>query len=293
MNFSSIEKKLQKGRTPLAICVPEEADALQAAKEAEESGAVKTILVGNREKILTLIQQYTPGFQPEIVNTDSDEAAAKKCVELVKTGDAKALMKGTVSTPVFLKALLNSETGIKKGALLSHVFVFEWEGKFRFVTDGGMIPQPTLQEKKEILLNALWLARSYSIENPKVAVISAVETVNEKIQSTVDAAAIVAMGEKKEFGNCLINGPFALDNAISVEAAHHKGIFSEVAGQADILLCPDIDTGNILGKSILYFTNFRSGGLLIGAQVPVVMLSRSDTKQVRLDSIKLALSAGL
>ncbi|MBF0545688.1 MAG: bifunctional enoyl-CoA hydratase/phosphate acetyltransferase [Candidatus Riflebacteria bacterium] len=292
MNFSSIESKLKKGKIPLAVCMPEEPDVILAAAEAAELGVVETILVGKREKIESVIRNHSPGFKAEIVDIENDELAAKKCVELVKEGRAKALMKGTVSTPVFLKAILNSETGIKKGALLSHVLIFEWKGRFRFLTDGGMVPHPTLAEKKEILNNVLWLAHSYGFEKPRVAILSAVETVNEKMQSTLDAAVLSKMGERKQFGSCIVDGPLALDNAISKEAAHHKGIFNDVAGEAEILICPDIDTGNVLGKSILYFTDCRSGGLLIGAQVPVVMLSRSDTKQVRLDSIKLALAAG-
>ncbi len=293
MNFNELEKKLGSNRIPLAVCMPEEADTVSAAYEAANQGFVECIFVGNEQIIKTYLDKVAPGFNPEIINADSPQDAAFKSVELVRSGRAKALMKGNISTPILLKAVLNADTGIKRSNVLSHVLVFEWENSFRFLTDGGMVTHPSLEEKTEIINNAKILAKSLGIEMPRVAVLSAVEKVNPKMPSTIDAAILSKMGERKQFGkDCIVEGPLALDNAISLESAHHKGLFNEVVGKADILIAPDIDTGNILGKSLLYFGNVQAGGMIVGAKCPVIMLSRSDDKQTRLNSIKLALAAG-
>jgi phosphotransacetylase len=293
MNFTELEKKMGSNRIPLAVCMPEEADTVSAAYEAANKGFVECIFVGNEQIIKTFLNKVAPGFNPEIINTDSPEEAAYKSVELVRSGRAKALMKGNISTPILLKAVLNAETGIKRSSVLSHVLVFEWENSFRFLTDGGMITHPSLEEKTEIINNAKILAKSLGIEMPRVAVLSAAEKVNPKMPSSIDAAILSKMGERKQFGkDCIVEGPLALDNAISLESAHHKGLFNEVVGKADILIAPDIDTGNILGKSLLYFGNVQAGGMIVGAKCPVIMLSRSDDRQTRLNSIKLALAAG-
>jgi phosphate butyryltransferase len=293
MNFATLETKLQSRKTPMTVCRPEDAETVLAAKEASDLGYVDCLFVGNPDVIKPLLEKETPGFSPEIIPAATESEAAFKAVELIRTKKAFCLMKGNISTPVLLKAILDSETGIKKGKILSHVLVFEWEGRLKFLTDGGMLPHPTLAEKEEILRNAVALAHKLGIPTPNVAVLSAVETVNTKMPSTLDAAILAKMGDRKQFGACRVDGPLALDNAISEESAHHKGLYNDVVGKADILIAPDIDTGNVLGKTILYFAQTPSGGLIIGATVPVVMLSRSDTKDVRLNSIKLALAAGL
>jgi len=291
MNFTEIEKKLNSRKIPLAICMPEDDETVAAACEAAELGYVECYFVGNSEKIKILLEKTRTGFYPKIIAADTEADAAFKTVELVRNGEAKAIMKGTVSTPVLLKAILNSETGIKNSPVLSHVLVFEWEGRFKFLTDGGMIPQPTLEEKQEIIKNAAVLAASLGIVQPKIAVLSAVETVNFKMQSSVDAAILSKMGERKQFSGCIVEGPLALDNAISLESAHHKGLYNEVAGKADVLVCPDVDTGNILGKSLIYLARVKLGGVVIGAKAPIILLSRSDTKEIRLNSIRLALAS--
>jgi len=264
-----------------------------AAYEASNLGFVECIFVGNQETIKGYIDQAAPGFKPEIIHAATPEEAAFKSVELVRTNRASALMKGNISTPILLKAILNKETGIKNSDVLSHVLVFEWENSLRFLTDGGMLPHPTLEEKIELINNTKALAKKLGCDVPRVAVLSSVEKVNPKIQSTLDAAVLAKMGERGQFGkDCIVDGPLALDNAISLESAHHKGLFNEVVGRADILIAPDIDTGNILGKTLLYFGNTPAGGMIIGARCPVVMLSRSDDRQTRINSIKLALAAG-
>jgi len=294
MNFKELDSKLQSNKVPLVICMAEETDTVLAAYEASNLGFVDCIFVGKKDVMTACINKVAPGFAPELVHVDNPEDGAQVSVDLVKSGRAKALMKGNISTPILLKAILNSDTGIKKGKILSHVLIFEWEDKLKFVTDGGMLPHPTLEQKVEIINNAKSIAQSLGVDIPRVAVLSAVEKVNIKMQSTVDAAILSKMGERKQFGkDCIVEGPLALDNAISLESAHHKGLFNEVVGQADILVVPDIDTGNILGKSLLYFTDTQAGGLIIGAQCPIIMLSRSDDKQTRLNSIKLGLAAGI
>ncbi|OQB50420.1 MAG: Phosphate acetyltransferase [bacterium ADurb.Bin157] len=293
MNFADIDKLLGTERIPMAVCMPEEEDSIIAAYEASNRGFVECILVGNANVIHSYIEKYAPGFNPEIIHADTPEMAAFKCVELVRNGRASAVMKGNISTPILLKAVLNSETGIKKSNVLCHVLVYEWDNSLKFLTDGGMIPHPTLEEKIEIVSNTVALAHKLGLDVVRVAALSSVEKINPKIKSTLDAAILSKMGERGQFGkNCLVEGPLALDNAISEESAHHKGIYNEVVGKADVLLAPDIDTGNILGKSILYYGNTPTGGMIIGAKVPVIMLSRSDTIDVRLNSIKIALAAG-
>ncbi|NCB39441.1 MAG: phosphate butyryltransferase [Erysipelotrichia bacterium] len=293
MNFADLDKLLGTQKISLAVCMPEETDTVLAAYEASNLGFVNCIFVGNQDIIKTYIDQTAPGFKPQIIHANTPEEAAFKSVELIRENKASALMKGNISTPILLKAVLNSETGIKKSDVLSHVLIFEWENSLRFLTDGGMLPHPTLEEKIEIINNARILAKKLGCDVARVAVLSAVEKVNTKIQSTVDAAILAKMGERGQFGkDCIVDGPLALDNAISLESAHHKGLFNEVVGKADILVAPDIDTGNILGKTLLYFGNVQAGGLIIGARCPVIMLSRSDDKQTRMNSIKLALAAG-
>jgi len=292
MRFCDLDSKLKTGRVPLAICMPEDVEAVLAAREASDLGYVDCIFVGNPAIMNPLLEREAPGFTPRIVEALTPEAAAASTVELVRTGQAKALMKGTISTPVLLKAILHSENGIKMSPVLSHVLVFEWNGSFRFLTDGGMVPHPTLPEKQEIMLNAVHLAKRLGTPEPKVAVLSAAETVNFKMPSSVDAAVLAKMSDRKQFKGCTVDGPLALDNAISLESAHHKGLFNDIVGQADVLVVPDIDTGNILGKTMIYFAGMQTGGLIVGATAPVILLSRSDTKDIRMNSIKLALAAG-
>ncbi|MGM0598769.1 MAG: phosphate acyltransferase [Candidatus Rifleibacteriota bacterium] len=293
MNFAELDKKLETRKIPLAICMPEDPDTISAAYEATNLGFVECIFVGNQEIIKSFLPKVAPGFNPEIINATTPEEAAFKSVELVRQNRAKALMKGSISTPILLKAVLNSETGIKDSNVLSHILVYEWENNLKFLTDGGMITHPNLDEKIGIIKNAKTIAKNLGVEVPRVAVLSAVEKVNPKMASTIDAAILSKMGERKQLGkDIIVEGPLALDNAISLESAHHKGLFNEVVGKADILVAPDIDTGNILGKSLLYLTDVKAGGMIAGAKCPVIMLSRSDSKETRINSIKLGLVAG-
>ncbi len=291
MNFAELEKKLGGKKTPLAICMPEDLDTLEAAAEAAEIGLIEPVLVGRSDHLTPLFKQCALAARWRLVPVSDEAAAAVETVRLVRDGEAKALMKGTIATPTLLKAVLNNDTGIKDSPVLSHVLIFEWQGRFRFLTDGGLIPHPTLAEKEAIINNAVKCARRLGCDKPRVAVLSAVEKVNAKIPSTLDAAVLAKMGERGQIKNCVVDGPLALDNAISLESAHHKGLFNDVVGEAEVLVAPDIDTGNILGKTLIYFGHLPVGGLVIGAKAPIVLLSRADTKEIRLNSIRLALSA--
>lgn len=291
MNFTDIDKLLGTNKVSLAICMPEETDSITAAYEASEMGFVNCILVGNVKIMQGFIDSCAPGFKPIMINAETPEEAAFKSVELIRQKKAVALMKGNISTPIFLKAVLNSETGIKDSSLLSHLLIYEADGKLKMLTDGGMVPNPTLENKVEIIKNSYKIAKKLGFKEVKVGIVSAAELVNVKIQSSVDAAVLAKMSEKGQFySDCIVDGPFGLDNIISEKAAEVKKIKKNFSGNADILVASDIDSGNILGKSILYYGNTRAGGIIVGAQCPVIMLSRSDTKEIRIDSIKLALA---
>lgn len=291
MNFADIDKMLNNKTIPLAVCMPEEEDSIVAAYELSQKGFIKCIFVGHQDVIKNYIDKYAPGFCPEIINAETPEEAAFKTVELVRLGKAAAIEKGNISTPILLKAVLNSQTGIKDSKTLSHVLVYEWEGRLRFVTDGGMIPYPTFEDKIEIINNAKKLAKQLGFDKVRVAAVSATEQVNPKIQSSIEAAALSKMSERGQFGDdCIVEGPLGMDVVICPQAAKTKGITCEVTSNADVILCADIDSGNIFGKTILYYGNTSCAGLIIGAKCPVIMLSRSDTKETRINSVKLALA---
>jgi phosphate butyryltransferase len=200
-------------------------------------------------------------------------------------------MKGNIPTSVLLKAVLNKEFGLRTGNVLSHVAVFEVPDfdRFTIVTDAGMNISPDLEQKAQIVKNAAILARAIGIEYPKVAPIAAVEVVNPVMQATVDAAALSMMNKRGQITGCIVDGPLALDNAVSTLAAEHKGIHSEVAGRADILLVPTIEVGNVLYKSLIYFAKAKVGAVIAGAKAPIVLTSRADSAESKLYSLALAI----
>jgi phosphotransacetylase len=203
-------------------------------------------------------------------------------------------MKGMLNTADLLKAVLNKEIGLKKEELLSHVMVYDVPTyhKLILLTDGGMVTYPELKDKVLIINNAVKVAKALNIANPKVAPICAVETVNSSMQATIDASLLSQMNKRGQIKGCIIDGPLALDNAISKEAAEHKGIVSEVAGDADILLVPNIESGNFLGKSLTYFAKAENAGIIMGAKCPVVLVSRADSAKSKLYSIALGALLG-
>ena len=229
----------------------------------------------------------------ELIDIKDLSEASLKAVELVSSKKADIVMKGLVDTSIVLKAVLNKEIGLRTGNVLSHTGVFAVEGYNRlfFITDAAMNIDPDLNTKKQIIENAVRLARALDIEEPKVAVLCAKEKVNPKMPDTVDAKELEEMYKRGEIKNCIVGGPFALDNAVSEEAAKHKGIDHPVAGKADVLLVPDIEAGNIFYKSMTFFAKAESAGLVLGAKAPIVLTSRADSDVTKLNSIALGVLA--
>ncbi|MBD8070384.1 phosphate butyryltransferase [Bacillus sp. PS06] len=278
----------------IAVAVAEDQEVIDAVVEAIEHGLGKFILYGNKEQITRLLMdkgtQYGENDQLLVVHTTSKEKSAELAVKSVHSGDADVLMKGNLPTSTLLKAVLNKEYGLRSGNVLSHVALFEVPGydRFIFVTDAGMNIEPSLEQKAEIISNAVSIANSLGINMPKVAPIAAVETINPKMPATLDAAVLTQMNRRGQINNCLVDGPLALDNAVSFIAAKQKGIKSEVAGAADILLVPTIEVGNTLYKSLIYFAGAKVGAVLAGAKVPIVLTSRADSAESKLYSLALA-----
>jgi phosphate butyryltransferase len=292
---SLIKKASQKVRMTVAVAAAEDAEVLQAIAEAVKIDLADFLLFGNGEEIEKILSVQHPeliGHKGIKIHTAPDNnIAAELAVKAVKGNEANVLMKGNLPTASILKAVLNKEYGLRTGAVLSHVAVFEIPGKNKFtiITDAAMNIAPDLEQKAQIIKNAVGVARSIGIEIPKVAPLAAVEVVNPAMQATLDAAALTLMNKRGQIRDCIIDGPLALDNAVSHEAAEHKGIRSDVAGDADILLVPAIEVGNALYKSLIYFANAKVGAVIAGAKAPIVLTSRADTAESKLYSLALAL----
>ena len=249
------------------------------------------ILVGDEEKIIKIAKENYIKLDCEIINIKENFLAAKKVVELTRQKKANVIMKGLLQSSQFLKAVLNKETGLNKGKLISQISVYDkinGEG-LQLLTDCAISIQPTLEEKKQIVENAVEFARKIGITTPRVAILSALETVNPAISDTIDAAVLSKMAERGQIKNAIVDGPFALDNAICIEAAKHKNISGKVAGNADILLVPNLQVGNVLTKALVFFARRKVAAAVIGAAAPIVMTSRTDTIDNKILSIALAL----
>ncbi|WP_335870630.1 phosphate butyryltransferase [Bacillus sp. 2205SS5-2] len=292
---SLIERASQISSATVAVASAADKEVLEAVSMALELNLAKFILFGHKDEMKTLINENVPHLLKHeditLKHVSSPKVAAEQAVKAVKTNEANALMKGNVATAVILKAVLNKEFGLRTGNVLSHVAVFEVPGMNRLVilTDAAMNIQPTLEQKAQIVQNSVNIVKSIGIHMPKVAPIAAVEVINPAMEATLDAAALTQMNRRGQIKDCLIDGPLALDNAISMEAAKHKGISGEVAGQADILLVPNIDTGNALYKSLVYFAQAKVGAVIAGAKVPIVLTSRADSSESKLHSLALAI----
>ena len=282
------------GPRKISVAMAEDMEVMEAVEEARKAGVANAVLVGNKDKISEIAGKLGIDLgNYEIVDERGGEpAVALAAVELVSSGKAEILMKGMIKTANFLRGLLNKEKGLRTGSLISHVYVHQVEGYDRifFICDPAFNMYPDLGEKVKILENTVRLAHAFGVEKPKVAVLAAVEVVNPDMPCTLDAAAISQMNRRGQIKGCVVDGPFALDNAISEESAAHKGIVSEVAGKADILLVPDIDAGNMMAKAIVYMTNNKTAGLVLGAKAPVVLTSRSDSAETKLLSIASAVA---
>jgi len=276
---------------PTAVAHPCESTALIAALEAGAEGLITPILVGPAAKIRDVAKQngITLG-ETRIVDVPHSHGAAAKAVELVRQGQAELLMKGSLHTDELLGAVVARETGLRTGRRISHVFVMDIPTyhKVLIITDAAINIAPTLEDKVHICQNAIDLAVSLGVSTPKVAILAAVETVTSKMPATIDAAALCKMADRGQITGALLDGPLAFDNAISKEAARVKKITSEVAGDPDILLVPDLEAGNMLAKQLSFLANADSAGLVLGARVPIILTSRADSVRSKIASCAVA-----
>ena len=279
---------------PTAVAHPCEESALSGAVEAANLGIIIPILVGPHEKITAVASAAGIDISRfEIVDAPHSNASAVTAVELVRSARAELLMKGSLHTDELMAAVVSREGGLRTGRRISHVFVMDIPTyhKVLIITDGAINISPTLEDKVDICQNAVDLAISLGLNKPKVAILAAVETVTSKMPATIDAAALCKMAERGQITGAILDGPLAFDNAISKEAARIKGIHSEVAGDPDILLAPDLEAGNILAKQLSFLANADSAGLVLGARVPIILTSRADSVRSRIASCAVAMLA--
>ena len=282
-----------KNVPPLASAVAHPCDetSLRGALEAAEAGLISPILVGPKNKIEGVAQTSSLDLaEAEIVDAPHSHAAAEKAVELVRTGKAELLMKGSLHTDELLTEVVKRETGIRTGRRISHVFVMDVPGHSHtlFITDAAVNIAPDLDAKRDIIQNAIDLFAGLGLGVPKVAILSAVETVTTSIPSTIEAAALCKMSDRGQITGGELDGPLAFDNAISPEAARIKGIKSPVAGQAQILVVPDLEAGNMLAKNLSFLSRADAAGIVLGARVPIILTSRADNVMTRMASCAVA-----
>ncbi|MGA4719502.1 phosphate butyryltransferase [Fictibacillus nanhaiensis] len=288
------QAKNQQEKPVIAVAEAGDQEVLESILKSYKEGLARFILFGNGNKISDWLERNADVSLDGIKVVPTDTAsAALKAVRAVHDGDADILMKGLISTSALLKAVLNKEFGLRTGKVLSHVAAFEVEGfeKLIFVTDAAMNIEPDLNQKVQILQNAIDFAVRTGVEVPKAAVLAAVENVNPAMQATLDAASLMVMNLRNQIQGGIVEGPLALDNAVSKEAAAHKGITGSVAGNADILLVPNIETGNVLYKSLIYFARAKVGAVICGAKAPIVLTSRADSAESKYYSIALAVNS--
>jgi phosphate butyryltransferase len=274
----------------VAVAGAENEAALLAAIDAKSIGLADSILVGNAEAIHQLLERLNSRYDFTVVDEKEDKSAARKAVELVREGRANILLKGKVDTSSLMKAVLDGEQGLRTGKLLSDVFLFEnpeRESQLMIMSDGGVVPSPDLSQKIEIIRNAVEVAHALGNDCPKVAILSATEMVLANVPSTSDAAVISKMNQRGQIKGCIIDGPLAFDLAISIESALEKRVDSPVAGNADILVVPNIEAGNISAKTIIYFAKYRTAHVIVGAKAPILIPSRADKKDAKLMSVAL------
>lgn len=285
-----IEAAKHKGRAMISVAAAQDAEVLEAVKMAQDAGIAQAILVGDAALIAPMLETVGLPANTPVINEPDVIKAALKAVSLVHSGQAQVVMKGLVNSSDFLKAVLDKTEGLRTGRLLSHLAVFEIPGQERllFVTDGGMNIAPTLDEKKDILINAMLALHDMGIAEPNVALLTANEQVNPKMPATVDAQALADMSLAGALPPGIVEGPIALDVAVSTEAAKHKNITSKISGKVDLILVPTIETGNGIGKTLIYYAGAKMAGLVLGSTNPVVMTSRAETAEGKLNSIALA-----
>lgn len=287
--LDDLVKKASEGKMgKVVLAGSEDREGLLALKHASEKGIGDPLLVGDSNVTSRLLEEIS--FDAEIIDARNEQTVAEEAVKAVSSSSHACLMKGRIKTSVLLKAVLNKEWGLRTGRLLSHVACLDVPGLDRliFVSDGGMVVRPDLSQKVEILKNGVDLLQSLGYERPFVALIAAVETVNPDMPETTEAAMIAKMYARGQIRGCTVDGPLGLDNALSTVAAKTKGIESPVAGHADLLVVPEIHSGNFLGKSAVYLAEGVIAGLIMGAAAPIVIVSRADSERSKLASIAIA-----
>ncbi len=295
-NFQELIAKVQGGSSikRVAVAAAQDDHTLEAVFKAAQDKLVEPVLVGNKEKITEILKNLNVEYDLDsIINTENDQEAAEKTVEIINEGKADFIMKGKLQTADLLKAVVNKEKGLRTGKVMSHVAILEVPAyhKLIAITDGGMMMYPDVEEKKEILENAVNVFKSMGYECPKVAVLAAVETVNPKMPEAVDADILKKMNESGEIKDCIVEGPISVDLTFNKESAEVKGYKSPVTGEADILLVSNITVGNILSKALLEMANATMAGIIVGAKVPIVLTSRGATTQEKYLSLVLSASA--
>jgi phosphate butyryltransferase len=285
-----MERAREVGPKTVAIAAAQDKEVLLAAQDAEAQDLAECILVGDRVDISNIAQEGSIDIgRMMIIHEPEPKQAARKVMELVRLGHAQMAMKGKIETGDFLRVALDREVGLRVGRLLTHVGLFEIPGFDRliFVSDAGVVVAPSMEQKIEIVQNAIYVAQRLGVEQPKVAILAATEMVNPKIPTTLDAANLSKMADRGQIEGGLIDGPLALDNAISLESAQIKGIKSDVAGRADILIPPDVEAANVLAKAITYFAKGHMAGVVVGGKSPLIVASRSDPHETKLVSMAL------
>jgi phosphate butyryltransferase len=285
-----LEAARAKGPKTVAIAAAHQSEVMLAGLDAEVAGLAEVVLVGDGPMIRQIADRE--GFdisRMEVINVLQPGEAAWQVMKLVSESKADIAMKGKVETSDFLRAALSKELGLRTGTLFSHVAAFEIPefDRLIFISDAGVVVAPDLEQKVQIVQNAIYVAHALGISLPRVAVLAATEIVNPKIPTTLDAANLSKMADRGQIRGGLVDGPLALDNAISPESARIKGIKSQVAGYADILIAPDIEAGNVLAKAITYFAQGKMAGVVVGARCPLILPSRSDTREAKLVSLAL------
>jgi len=295
-NFKELIEKIQndKSKKRVVVVVAQDEHTLQAVFKAKKDGIVEPILIGDKVKIKEVLQHLNESIDDEaIINVDGDAAAAIKAVELICENKADFIMKGKIQTADLLRAVVNKEKGLRTGSVMSHIAIFEVPTyhKLLAVTDGGMMMYPNLNDKKQIIENAVNAFIAMGYEKPKVAVLTAVESVNPKMPETVDADMLKKMNKNGDIKDCIIEGPISYDLVMNKQSAKIKGFDSPVTEDTDILVVPNITTGNILGKSLIFSAGAKMAGFIVGAKVPIVLTSRGSTAEEKYLSLVLSAAA--
>jgi phosphate butyryltransferase len=294
-NLNDLKRIVEGGpRKKLVLAAAQDHHSLGAVMRAWKANIIEPILIGDKEAIQNICATNNYDITGlRIIDEPETEMSVEMAVRMVSTKQADILMKGKIGTSTLLKCVLNKEWGLRTGNLLSHFALFEVETyhKVIAVTDVAMNIAPNLKEKISILNNSVTCLNRLGYKMPKVAVLGAVEMVNENMEATLHAALLSKMNQRDQIKNCIIDGPLAFDNAVSIESAQLKGIRSEVAGDTDLLLMPDIEVGNVLYKSLVFFAKAKVASIILGAMVPIVLTSRSDSEQAKFDSILLSAAA--